>query len=118
MSIVHHHLLYYANVGEKKQKVELENMLIDLADKIDMQIIIPPRVALSHQEAYTGLMGIVTSHISFHYWQKEEYVQMDIYSCKPFDKDKAKKYLNNFWKASNDKTLFIDREKKFKIELD
>lgn len=64
----------------------------------------------NHNDAWTGLIGIVTSHISFHYWTIEQYVQLDIYSCKEFDLEKTKAFLDNFWNASDQKILFINRE--------
>ena len=122
MNIVHHHLIYQAQVGiedcgANSQKV-LEQFLYDLLEEIDMKCLIPPQLKLSHKKAWTGIMGIITSHIAFHYWTVEKYVQLDIYSCKPFDRRKAINFINNFWKASNVQTLFIDRETggKFKIE--
>src|SRR3989338_7480402 len=122
MDIVHHHLIYQARVGNDKLGADsqktLEKFLYDLIKEIDMDCLIPVQLKFSHKKAWTGLVGIVTSHISFHYWTIEKYVQLDIYSCKAFDKQKAITFLNSFWKATDVKTLFINREvgKEFKIE--
>ncbi len=122
MTIVHHHLIYQAKVGNDElsansEKV-LKQFLHDLLDEIEMKCLIPVQLKFSHQKAWTGIIGIITSHIAFHFWTVERYVQLDIYSCKPFDKQKAVQFLNHFWKASDPRVLFIDREvgKKFKIE--
>ncbi len=114
MKLVHHHLIYQAKVnhpdlGVESEK-ELKQLLIDLLDVTGMQCLIEPQVKLSHQKAWTGLLGIITSHISFHYWTIEQYVQLDIYSCKEFNREATVEFLNNFWQASETKTLFIDRE--------
>ena len=68
--------------------------------------------------SWTGLIGIITSHISFHYWTKEKYLQLDIYSCKEFNIEKTRKFLKDFWKSSEEKILFIERNsgEEFKIE--
>jgi S-adenosylmethionine decarboxylase len=122
MVIVHHHFIYQARVGNDELGAEsekvLEQFLYDLLEAVEMKCLIPTQLKFSHQKAWTGIVGIVTSHIAFHFWTIEKYVQLDIYSCKPFDKQKAVKFLNNFWKASDVRALFIDREagKKFKIE--
>ncbi len=122
MRLVHHHLIYQARVGrtdlDSKAEKKLEKFMFDLLREIDMRLLIPPQFKFSQKKAWTGIMGIVTSHISFHYWTIEQYVQLDIYSCKSFDKKKAITFLNNFWKASEVKTLFIDRKvgQSFKIE--
>ncbi len=121
MTIVHHHLIYQAHVGRTDLGADAEpkfrEFLYSLMHAIDMEELIPPQFKFSHGDAWTGLLGIVTSHISFHYWTIEKYVQLDIYSCKPFDKNKTVDFLNDFWKGSDVRTLFIDREmgKNFEI---
>lgn len=111
--IIHHHLIYQAKVDRKdlneKSSIQLVQFLDDLVSVIDMQILIPPQVAFSHHKAWTGLVGIVTSHISFHFWTIEGYLQLDIYSCKRFDIPKTVTFLDNFWKSENKKVLFIER---------
>lgn len=113
MSLVHHHLIYQAKVGrtdlgEGAEEI-LKDFLYQIVKEIDMEVLIDPVFKFSHNLAWTGLIGIITSHISFHYWTVEQYVQLDIYSCKEFNVEKAKKFLDDFWKASNQKILFIER---------
>ncbi len=112
--IIHHHLIYQAKVGRsdlgKDAEEILRTFLLDLIKEIDMQILIEPVFKFSHNDAWTGLMGIITSHISFHYWTIEQYVQLDIYSCKEFDIEKTKTFLDNFWKAAEQKVIFLNRE--------
>ncbi len=122
MVIVHHHLIYQAHVGNNNLNADseklLEQFLYNLLEEIEMKCLIPAQLKFSQQKAWTGMMGIITSHIAFHFWTIEKYVQLDIYSCKQFDKQKAVEFLNDFWKASDIRALFIDREveKNFKIE--
>ena len=119
---MHHHLIYQAYVGNNNlnadSKKVLEQFLYNLLKQIEMKCLIPAQLKFSEQKAWTGIMGIITSHIAFHFWTIERYVQLDIYSCKPFDRQKAIKFLNDFWKASNTKVLFIDREvgKRFEVK--
>jgi len=114
MEIIHHHLIYQAKVGRldlgKDAEQLLRNFLYDLVNEIGMHVLIDPVFKFSHNDAWTGLMGIITSHISFHYWTDEQYVQLDIYSCKEFDTQKTKIFLDNFWKASEQKIIFLNRE--------
>ncbi len=122
MEIVHHHLIYQARVGNDELGANseeiLKRFLYDLLDEIEMNCLIPAKLKFSKQKAWTGIVGIITSHIAFHFWTIEQYVQLDIYSCKPFDKQKAVTFLNRFWKANDVKVLFINREmgEDFKIE--
>ncbi len=114
MKLIHHHLIYQAKVGRidlgENAGEKLEKFLRDLVREIDMQILIEPTTKFSKNLAWTGLIGIITSHMSFHYWTIEQYVQLDIYSCKKFDIHKAQKFLDKFWKASEQKILFINRQ--------
>ena len=112
--LVHHHLIYQAKVGRTDLGAGAEHLLrdflYDLVKEVDMQVLIDPVFKFSHNDAWTGLIGIITSHMSFHYWTVEQYVQLDIYSCKEFDLEKAKEFLDAFWQASEQKILFINRE--------
>jgi len=114
MDLVHHHLIYQAKVGRNDLKEDaegtLKNFLYSLVKEIDMQVLIIPVLKYSYNLAWTGIIGIVTSHISFHYWTVDQYVQLDIYSCKSFDVEKTKIFLDKFWAASEQKILFINRE--------
>lgn len=121
MTIVHHHLLFQSRVDiapDSLQEEDLKKMMTDLLTLLDMTCLIEPTFKLSHQKAWTGIMGIITSHIAFHYWVNEQYVQFDIYTCKQFDRQKAVDFLKNFWKGKEGKVMFIDREmgKDFQIE--
>ena len=121
MAIVHHHLLFQARVkikpGSLKEN-DFRKFMENLLSVLNMNCLMEPRFQLSNQNAWTGLMGIITSHVAFHYWVDEQYVQLDIYTCKKFDREKALKLIKEFWQADNGKALFIDREieKGFEIE--
>lgn len=113
MNLVHHHYIYQAKVGRndlgKDAESILKEFLYNLVEEIDMEVLIDPSLKFSDNDAWTGLIGIITSHISFHYWTKENYLQLDIYSCKEFDTQKTQDFLSKFWNSSDEKTLFIER---------
>lgn len=121
MTLVHYHLIYQAkvniNLGENPEE-KLKEFLSELLKVINMTCLISAKVKLSDQNAWTGIVGIITSHIAFHYWVDEEYLQLDIYSCKKFDRKKATNFINKFWNSTNVKTMFIDRKEgeNFKIQ--
>lgn len=113
--IKHNHLIYQAEIKEnasvlKYTEKEFSIFFNNLLNEIDMEVLIEPTFKFSHQKAWTGIIGIVTSHISFHFWTIEKYVQFDIYSCKDFEINQTVKFLNNFWQVKSNKTLFITRE--------
>ena len=114
MKLVYNHLIYQACVNNKNlveaDESTFRGFLEDLSNSIGMECLIDPIFEFSHQKAWTGLMGIITSHISFHYWTVENFIQFDLYSCKKFDLNKTIQYLNDFWKSSDVRGLFIERE--------
>lgn len=120
--LVHHHFIYQAAVNRvdlgSDAEVLLRKFLYDIVTEIDMEVLIDPVLKFSKNDAWTGLIGIVTSHISFHYWTKEKYLQLDIYSCKNFDVQKTKVFLDTFWESSEQKIIFLNREsgKDFLVE--
>lgn len=112
MKITHHHLIYQAETGAKPllySDKQFTKMFRELLELLNMEILISPQIAISKHNAWTGIMGIVTSHITFHYWIDENEVQFDIYSCKEFDIHKAIDFLNQFWDSRHTKTLYINR---------
>jgi S-adenosylmethionine/arginine decarboxylase-like enzyme len=113
MNIIHHHLIIQTEVkqfyGEDKHD-DLKSFLLDLVKEIKMECLIEPQLKFSHQKAWTGIIGIVTSHISFHYWTVEKYLQFDIYSCKKFSTENAIKFIHKFWELGQSKSIFIERE--------
>jgi S-adenosylmethionine/arginine decarboxylase-like enzyme len=119
--LVHHHFIYQGEVNRKDINETSGQLLIqflyDLTTLIKMEVLIAPAVAFSQHKAWTGLIGIVTSHISFHYWTIEQRLQLDIYSCKAFDVEILIHYLRNFWQLTEEHALFIKREfnQNFKI---
>jgi len=121
MLLKHHHLLFQGNVGIEPGDLHEDDLLRffqALLNVVDMTCLIQPQVKLSQHNAWTGIIGIITSHIAFHYWVDEQYLQLDIYSCKEFDRFRTIAFLETFWKMSSSTSLFIDREigKHFEIE--
>jgi S-adenosylmethionine/arginine decarboxylase-like enzyme len=113
MKIIHHHLIIQSEVnrffGNDKHD-DLQSFLLELVKKIEMECLIEPQLKFSHQKAWTGIIGIVTSHISFHYWTVEKYLQLDIYSCKEFSIEKVLKHIHDFWNLGKCKAILIERE--------
>jgi S-adenosylmethionine/arginine decarboxylase-like enzyme len=109
MTLKHLHLILQAEVKTKLTEKELEEFLFSLVREIDMKVLILPQLKFSHQKAWTGMIGIITSHITFHYWTIEKYLQLDIYSCKEFDIENAVKFIKDFWKTNNEKIIFLKR---------
>ncbi len=101
------HLIVDAyGIDEKKlrDRQALIKLLSYLPKRLKMTIIRKPLVfkisSTSPKHPDWGLSGFVIlleSHISFHTWPVENFVAMDIYSCKDFDHKDTVKYLKNYW---------------------
>ena len=122
MRLEHQHFIFQGNVNIKNidqgSKDLLKKFLLNLVKEINMEVLIDPQVAYSKFNAWTGMIGIVTSHVTFHYWEEEGYLQLDIYSCKKFEPETIVSFLKKFWNSSNEKILSINREpnREFQIE--
>ncbi|MBI5388863.1 adenosylmethionine decarboxylase [Candidatus Woesearchaeota archaeon] len=85
-----------------REALENLNLVFDvlnqLPDKIGMTKITQPYVFKYHgvvpeDWGITGVVIIAESHISIHTFPEKRYVFIDLFSCKTFDVEKAKKYL-------------------------
>lgn len=60
---------------------------------------------------------IATSHISIHTFVSQKYASVDVFSCKPFDVEKATRYVSGKFKAKKVETNLLDRGKEFPNEV-
>ena len=111
------HLIVDGYGVERKKltdKKSLSRLLENLPKQLKMRILRKPIVADISSDRYphTGYSGFVIlleSHISFHTWPEENYVALDVYSCKDFDEKKAVQYIKKFFGAKNLKVKSIIR---------
>jgi len=86
--------------------VDLTAIFKKLAESLEMKIIMGPdflEVPLDASKlqsdifqdegGITGMCVISTSHMSIHCWPIRKCFSMDVFSCKDFDSDKAKKII-------------------------
>ena len=93
----------------------LRNLLEDFPSRINMTRISPPYVlryagTKSAEWGISGFIFIAESHISVHTFVKDNYVNIDIFSCRDFDADKAIKDLQDKFQLAKLRTCLIDRE--------
>ena len=82
-------------------EVGLKNFLVSLTTKIDMKVLYGP-VVVSGIPENPGLSGFVIidfSHISIHTFTKSNEALVDIFSCKPYDLEKAKEAVLGYFKV-------------------
>ena len=116
----HQHLLVKGKINKPTKEVEtLNQWLIDLVHKVDMEVLSGPHsVYCDHpgNEGITGTIVLSTSHASIHIWDSKSpgEFQFDIYSCKEFKAETVLDHLN-FFDLSDYEFIMIDRNNDLKI---
>ena len=99
--------------------------LADLPDLIDMRPLSPPFVVRSDgTEAKggidpggnTGFIIIEQSHISLHTFVKRGFVSIDVYSCKPFDREAAVTCFQRMFGSEDAEVHFVKRGSRYPAE--
>ena len=57
----------------------------------------------------TGFILLEESHISIHTWPEHHFAAIDIFSCKPFDKEIISEILVQFFKTANITSRIVSR---------
>jgi len=98
----HKHLIIRAEVlSAPKDLVIMNKWFSDLISSIEMKLLMGPYLIYLDKEGnrgFTGVAIIETSHIAMHTWDEENphVIQLDVYSCKDFDKNIVIEKLNIF----------------------
>jgi len=93
----------------------LRNWLESYPSRIGMTRISPPYVLkyvgpILEDWGISGFVFIAESHISVHTFVEQNYVNIDIFSCKDFDAAKAIKDFQDAFQLIKSRTGLIDRE--------
>jgi S-adenosylmethionine decarboxylase len=93
----------------------LRSWLESYPSRIGMTRISPPHVLryigpILDDWGISGFVFIAESHICVHTFVEQNYVNIDIFSCKDFDTDKAIKDFQDGFKLIKSRTCLIDRE--------
>jgi S-adenosylmethionine/arginine decarboxylase-like enzyme len=98
----HRHLIVTAFVSRPPMTVEVgQDWLRRLVKLVDMEILMDANAIYCEDlgnEGVTGVVGLTTSHSSFHSWHAAEkpFLNFDLYSCKDFSVDDVIEHLNEF----------------------
>ena len=93
------------------------DFLKNLPDEIDMTKIMPPYVFKFHPQpphppedaGISGFVIIAESHISIHTYPERGFLFIDIFSCKPFDFEKATAKAVSHFKIKRPEVHKLDR---------
>ncbi|MFQ6025885.1 MAG: S-adenosylmethionine decarboxylase [Dehalococcoidia bacterium] len=111
------HLVIDGYGGDESRMWDMElvrEFLIDYPDQLGMTRITEPKVLEYNgpEEADAGVSGFVIiaeSHISIHTFPRRKYVNVDIFSCKSFDSDRALADVKHLFGLSDARTWLLDR---------
>ncbi len=109
---VHHHSLLRMRcelIPGHQAEDTMAQFLVDLVESVGMKVLVPPVVRLGPY-GYTGLVGIQTSHITFHYFLPENLLMLDVYSCREYPLERIVALVHQFWTTVDGELLFVDRE--------
>ncbi|SMC24946.1 S-adenosylmethionine decarboxylase [Desulfacinum hydrothermale DSM 13146] len=86
--------------------------------EMDMTKIMPPYVfryegAVPEDWGISGFVLIAESHISIHTFPEKAYLSLDIFSCKPFDTDKAIATVKERFAIQKSEINVLDRGQEF-----
>jgi len=89
-------------------------LLNELPEIIGMTKIIQPYVfpyngLVPEDKGITGIVIIAESHISIHTFEEKDYVFIDVFSCKGFDVEIAKKYFVEAFEAKEATINVVER---------
>jgi S-adenosylmethionine/arginine decarboxylase-like enzyme len=110
----HRHLIVTAFVTRPPMTVEAgENWLRELVGLVGMEILMDANAIYCEDlgnEGVTGVVGLTTSHASFHSWHGAErpFMTMDLYSCRHFEAQTVIDHLAEFG-AEECRYMVIDR---------
>jgi len=106
---------YSQNQGLLQDEGHLRGWLESCPGRIGMNRISSPYVLRyvgpnADDWGISGFVFIAESHISVHTFVERSYINVDIFSCKDFDTDKAIGDLREHFELSKLRTSLIDRE--------
>jgi S-adenosylmethionine/arginine decarboxylase-like enzyme len=111
----HLHLLVTAWVDNPPMTADAgTDWLRELVDIIDMQILMDATAIFCEDlgnEGVTGIVGLTTSHASFHSWHDapRPFISFDLYSCRHFAVEKVFEHLAK-WGLMKCNYVLIDRD--------
>tara|TARA_R100001480_G_scaffold108171_1_gene109985 strand:+ start:128 stop:523 length:396 start_codon:yes stop_codon:yes gene_type:complete len=115
----HKHLISKGTLNEKLTIEEVTDLINKLVVALDMRYVegMPMNPVVGYEpNEYPGVSGvgiITTSHIAIHTWDDSLDYQLDIYSCKTFEKDSIDLVISLYGMKETSAKLF-DRNYKIK----
>lgn len=87
------------------------NLLVEIPDLVGMKILSGPNLVKDYDPNNLGISGfaiISFSHISVHTFSSEGQALVDVFSCKPYDYEKVRKYLYEKFQVNEDQVCTLE----------
>ncbi|MEM5790730.1 MAG: adenosylmethionine decarboxylase [Candidatus Aenigmatarchaeota archaeon] len=117
--------LYGCNEEKLSDINFIYKILDELPEFMEMHKISHPQVVLHKgnpnsfdKGGISAFILIAESHISIHTFIGYGFASIDVFSCKPFDKEKIKNYLVKIFEAKKAEENFIERGKEFPKDIE
>ncbi len=92
----------------------VREFLYEYPESLDMTRITEPNVLRydapkSEDSGVSGFVIIAESHISIHTFPRKDYINIDIFSCQPFDHERALADVKDLFDLAEVKTWLLER---------
>ena len=92
----------------------VQDFLYRYPTSLDMTRISEPKVLRyeapkSEDSGVSGFVIIAESHISIHTFPRKDYINIDIFSCRPFDHERALNDVKDLFELTEVKTWLLNR---------
>lgn len=81
--------------------------------KITQPYVFPYEGLVPEDKGITGMVVIAESHLSFHSFTEKDYFFFDLFSCKPFDVEAAKRYIVEAFEVEDVEAHMVERGRYF-----
>ena len=115
----HRHLISKGTLTDKLTVEDVKDLINNLVKALNMRYVksLPNNPVVGYEpDEHPGVSGvgiITTSHIIVHTWDNTEEYQLDVYSCKAFEKDVVD-LVTSLYGMKETSTKIFDRN--YKIE--
>ncbi len=105
---------YGGDIGKMWDEDLVRNFLYDYPESLDMTRITEPNVLRydapkSEDSGVSGFVIIAESHISIHTFPRKDYINIDIFSCQPFNHVQALEDVKETFGLTEVKTWLLER---------
>ena len=105
---------YGGNIDKMWDEDLVREFLSDYPDALDMTRITEPNVLKyeapkSEDSGVSGFVIIAESHISIHTFPRKDYINIDLFSCQPFNHERALEDVKEMFELKEVQTWLLDR---------